>query len=101
MTIPSLAEAPVPVKAEAEHREWFTDAQLCDRWQCTPPTLWRQRQRDPRMPKPVKGFCAKNMTPGHEVLEYEQLLIAERDADPNRIRNNQSVPNPPRKKTAD
>jgi hypothetical protein len=96
MTMPSVAEPTVSVKDEPDER-FFTDAQLCERWQCSPPTLWRKRKLDPRMPRPIKGFSARNITPGAEIRAYERLLLAERDAAPDRRRDSQHIPIPPRK----
>ena len=80
MTMPIVDEPTAPVKASQPAEEFYTDRQLCQRWRCSMPTLWRKRRDDPRMPQPIKGFSARNITPGAEVRAYEQLLIAERDA---------------------
>ena len=80
MTTLNIDELPEPVKIPQPEAEFYTDRQLCQRWQCSIPTLWRIRRDDPRMPQPIKGFSARNITPGAEVRAYEQLLIAERDA---------------------
>ena len=42
-------------------------------------SLWRLRKRDPRCPRPFKGFTAwRNLNYMPEVEAYEQILLAER-----------------------
>ncbi len=50
---------------------FFTDKQLCDRWQCSHMKLWRLR-RAGKMPLPIKiGGAGANLTPESVVRSME------------------------------
>jgi hypothetical protein len=53
---------------------FFTDKQLCDRWHCTPMTLYRWRAQG-LLSAPVKinGIKSKNLTPVSEVKRLEEV----------------------------
>jgi predicted DNA-binding transcriptional regulator AlpA len=51
---------------------FFTDKQLCARWQCSHMKLWRLR-RSGKLPKPIKiGGGGLNLTPASLVARLEE-----------------------------
>ena len=50
---------------------FYTDAQLCRRWQCSHMKLWRLRDKGV-LPKPIKiGGRGTNLTPAATVMQLE------------------------------
>ena len=50
---------------------FFTDKQLCMRWQCSHMQLWRLRKRD-LLPRPIKIGGHKNLTHIDAVRKLEE-----------------------------
>ena len=94
MTSLNLAFEPAPVKLDQPPQIYIPDSQLCARWHMSKVSLWRKRREDPRMPRPVKGIHGwQNLSLLVEIEAYEQLLLAQRDAE--------ARSQPPRKRSAD
>ena len=50
---------------------FFTDQQLCDRWQCSHMKLWRLREQG-KLSRPIKiAGAGRNLTPASVVKEVE------------------------------
>jgi hypothetical protein len=58
----------------SDETKFYTDRQLCERWHCTPMTLYRMRQKGV-LRKPTKllgeGSTSRNLTPDSEVRRLE------------------------------